>query len=534
MLGRKIYSGSIKLATGAFASRLLGFLREILTAKFVGGGHEGDVFALAYRIPNLARQILGEKAAESAYLPVFKTLMSRGQEAQAHRVSRDTFKILLVCLGLFVGLGLLFAPSLVAVMGRGFGGTILRDGVPKFDAAVTMTRLLFPTILLVGFFAFLGARMLAYEQFGAYAAAPLIANAMAVVVILATFRKAGWYCAAWGVLAGVLAECVFFWWFSKDRETILTPPLLQVDLKNPDLRKAGGLWVPIMVGSGFEKIGTIIESLMASFLGKGAVAALYYSNLVALLAFSVLGLSFNRSVIPYLTEQSAQRNFPEFRKTVATGMRLNLLLLLPAAFFFMVLAEPLIRLFFQRDRFDAEATMRTAITLRAYAVGLVAMGWFNLLSRSFYALLDTKTPLFISMMALVVNVILNFTLWQTPLRQAGLALANSVAFWLSSLVLLLLLHRRLSKEGSPFLWRALIAEIRPVLAVAAVFGLTVAFGWPMAQTFLHGSSIFMQALRIAVVAAVACAGFLCVGRLLGIEEIGRITRKLRGLATGRA
>ncbi len=525
MLGRKIYSGSLKLATGTLGSRVLGFLREILAARFVGAGHEMDVFVLAYRIPNLVRQILGEKAAESAYLPVFKTLLAQGKEKDAHEVSADLFKSLILCLGLFVVIGLLLAPVFVSLVGRGYVGEIMPDGSGKYEAAVGMTRLLLPYIVFVGFFSFLGARLLAFERFGTYATAPLVANAIAVIVIVATAPVAGWYCVAWGALAAAASECLFFLVLTKDRHLLFQRPFFRIRWGNLHLRRAVRLWMPIVAGSGLEKTGSMIEIYMAAFLGKGAAAALYYANLLTLLAFSVLGLSFNRSVIPHLTEQGAKGNFTEFRKTVSAGIRLNLLLLLPAACLLFVLARPLLQLFFEGGRFDAEATGRVALTLQAYSIGLLAMGWVNLLSRSFYALLDTRTPLFVSAGALVLNVTLNFLLWKTPLRQAGLALAASISFWASAVALALLLQHRLKREGNPFVWRALAGEAWPSIAATAAFALVLVYAWPALSGVIGGPSIFGQASRLAATAAAAGAVFVGAGMVLGVEEIRHGARK---------
>jgi putative peptidoglycan lipid II flippase len=356
---KKIYSGTFSLMMGTLFSRALGFIREILAAKFVGGGHKMDVFVLAFRIPNLVRGILGEKASESAFLPIYKTLTSQGKKEEADSVSADTLKILLLFLMGFCVLAFIFAPFLVTLMGKGFKEFYLDDGTNKFTSSIRMTRLLLPSIVMVGFFSFLGAKMLAREQFAAYSSAPAIANVVTIATIVITFPLYGYYCLAFGVLAGALSECIFFWLFTGDRTKILGSKL-GIHFSDPYLKQAGQLWIPITFGSVLEKVGTFIETYMASFLGKGAVSALYYANLITLLFFSVFGLSFNRSVIPYLTTQNAQQNHTEFRRVLLMGIRINIVLLLPISVFIIFMREPLVQLFFERGRFDADATAKTA------------------------------------------------------------------------------------------------------------------------------------------------------------------------------
>lgn len=515
---KKIYRGTIILAVGTLLSRVLGFGREMLAARFVGGGHEMDIFALAYRIPNLMRGILGEKAAESAFLPVYKTLKAQGQEADAEHVSADVFKVLLISLFVFVATGILFAPYLVTVMGKGFEGITLNGGADKFASAVIMTRLMLPAIIMIGFFSFLGARMLAREQFAVYTAAPIIANTAAIATILFTYSRVGWYCLAWGVLAGVLSECVFFWLFTPNRFSILGRKVFSIDTKNPNLKKAGKLWGPITFGSGIEKIGTIIETQMASFLGMGAVSALYYANLVNLLSFSILGLSFNRSVIPHLTQQNALNQHGEFKKGIVMGIRMNLVLLLPVSVFVVLMRGPIIQLLFQRGRFDAAAAERTAIALLCYSFGLVAMGMMGLFSRAFYAVLNTKTPIRVSVFTLILNIILNFLLWKTPLRHAGLALATSIAYWTNAILLFFFLNRTLKNNQVSIRIREIAQILIRVVVAAAVLGAVTGFLWPQLLRLLPQSGLFYQALRMALVVPAAALTFLLTGMLCGIRE----------------
>ena len=522
MSNKSIYAGTLKLAAGALGSRILGFARVFLSAKLVGGGHEMDIFTAAFRIPNLLRGILGEKASESAFLPVYKTLHSQGKKEEAAVVTADTFKILLLLLVAFTSILLLMTPFIVSFMSKGFHGIIIEDGKDKFQEAVRMTRLLSPLIIMIGFFSFLGARMLAQKKFGAYAFAPLIANIVTIAVIVLSYPKLGWYCLAWGVLAGALSSCLFFWILTKDRSSIFGKQIFSVNLKNPDLKKAGKLWAPITFGSGLEKIGTIIETQMASFLGKGAISALNYANLINLLPFSVLGLSFNRSVIPYLTEQNAKANHHEFRRAILMGIRMNLLLLLPATCFMIFLCKPIVELLLQYGKFDIQAASRTAVALRYYAIGLVAMGWMGLFSRAFYALLNTKTPLKVSAFTLCLNIALNFALWKTPLRHAGLALSASIAFWVNAITMFVLLNKKLRSLNAGILWKEIFDILWRSTIPAAAVVFVILQVWPLLIEYIIGQGVIVRFLRMSIISFLAIISFGITGWLSGMEELRKL------------
>ncbi len=518
----KIYKGAAKLLFGTLGSRILGFVREILAAKFVGGGHGMDIFTTAYRIPNLLRGILGEKACESAFLPVYKSLKATGKSEEAEQVSGDTFKILILLLIAFTAILVLTTPFVVSLMGNGFKNVVMDGGKSKFSEAVKMTRFLMPLTILIGFFSFLGAKMLAKEKFATYALAPVISNIIAIIVIVFTHKTAGYFCLAWGVTAGALSQCFFFWILTTNKFSIFGKHIFSIDFSNINLRKAGKLWIPITFGSGLEKVGTIVETQMASFLGKGAITSLYYANLINLLSFSILGLSFNRSVIPHMTEQAAKSDYKGFSNTILSGIRVNFILLLPVACFVMILREPIIELLLQHGKFDSSATQRTAIALFYYSIGLVAMGLMGLFSRSFYALLNAKTPIKISAFTLCINVGLNFILWKTPLRHAGLALSASISFWINALILFFILNFKLKKldnqikinEVFSIVWRTAVSSL------ALVF--VVLYMWPILTSFINGSYLFVQIIRMAIITTMAGITFAVSGWILGIKEFKQL------------
>jgi putative peptidoglycan lipid II flippase len=527
---RKIYKGTLSLIVGTFGSRALGFVREMLAARLVGGGHEMDVFAVAFRIPNLVRGIFGEKASESAFLPIYKNLIAQDKKDEAEAVSADTLKILLLMLLVFCILAYLLAPWIVSLMGTGFKGISLVSGSDKFSEAVSMTRMLLPAILLIGFFTFLGARMLAHGRFFTYAVAPLVANILVIATILITYRYYGWYCLAWGVLAGALTECLFFWLLSDNRFSLFGKKIFSVALKNPNLKTAGKLWVPITFGSGIEKIGTVIETQIASFLGKGAVSALYYANLLNWLPFSILALSFNRAIIPFLTEHNAKKNHADFHDGIVLGIRLNCILLLPVTAFMMIMRVPIIELLFQYGKFDAEATRRTAAALFYYSAGLLAMGLMTLFSRAFYAFLNTKMPLLVSIFTLCLNIGLNlFFVYGMGFggiyRHAGLALGASCSFWVNAIILFIMLNKKLESAGASLKRREITDLIwRTMLPMVVLIG-AILYLRPLLVQVFPGETVLLRGVRLFSAGSAALIIYVSVGWICGIKEFRRKEKK---------
>lgn len=506
---RRLAAASLVVMAGFVASRLLGLVRNMAILSQFGAGREYEAFLAAIAVPDLVFQVLAGGAVGSAFIPVFKSYFARGDTADGWRLTSSAMTIAWLVTLPVAGLLALFAQPLVDLL-----------IVPGWDAeskaltaGLMRLMLLSPVIFAVSGFA--TSVLNSFQRFAWAALAPVFYN-LAIIAAALVARPLG--VGIEGVAVGVTIGSALHLGIqipSLWRVGFRYRPL--VDLRLAGVREVGRLMVPRMIGLGVVQINQLVNVVLASFL---VVGSLGFLNVAWLLIMSplVLSMSVSTAVFPTLAAESALERRAEVERLFQLAFRLILFLTVPASVGLIVLAEPIVRLLFERGQFGPESTAQTAFALRLYALGLIGHATAEIVDRVFYAFHDTWTPVRVALATIALNLALSLTLMSTPLNYGGLALANTLASLIEGGALLWLVGRRLGGErGGPALtnltgWlvRILFASIGMGLAVSGLARLLL-HQIPLAPTVLYG------------LALLGCIGagagvYLALARALRLDE----------------
>jgi putative peptidoglycan lipid II flippase len=486
-------------------SRVLGFVRDILTAAVLGAGPVADAFFIALRLPNLFRSLFAEGAFSAAFVPLFAGRIATEGKLSARLFAEDALAVLLAALLLFVALGEAAMPWLIDLIAPGFGAD-----PEKHALTVELTRITFPYLLYISLVALLGGVLNSVERFAAVAATPVLLNIFLIGGLLGA-RHLGWLpgqSLAWAVTLAGLAQ---FLWLMASCEAAGMALRLPRPRLTPEVKRLLLLMGPGVFGAGVTQLNLLVSTAVASLLPGGAVSYLYYADRLNQLPLGVVGIAVGTAILPPLSRQVRSGLEAEARHTQNRGVELALLLTLPAAAALGVLAEPILSVLFERGAFGPAETRATAAALAAFAVGLPAFVLVKVLAPGFFARHDTKTPVKVAAVAMVVNAVLTIALmW--PLQHVGNALATSVAGWTNALLLLALLNRR-----GHFTFDAAARRRLPRIAGAAL-----------------GMAVILYAASIGLGPVLAVRGLPAMGALAGLVVLGLASFALLAVLLGAA
>jgi UDP-N-acetylglucosamine--N-acetylmuramyl-(pentapeptide) pyrophosphoryl-undecaprenol N-acetylglucosamine transferase len=480
---RKAFSRKfIDMVQGNLISRVFGFLREVVVAFYFGASRATDLFAIAFTIPTLFRRILGEDMVEKAFLPTFRQLIATGDYRRAWVLASRIFNLMILLLVVIMAGCYLLTPKLVRVIGAGLAAS-------EFHQAEVMTYLILPFMIAIGLASFVGGLLLFLDATAIYSFAPVTLSLGVIVGILALKPYLGMYSIAVGFVLGGFFQFFFQIPFliRASRQSKLSISY-QVGAKEPmpELREVGRQSGWIFWQSVASKTVEVVDRLLASFLVPGSIAALYFAQRLVQLPNAIFGLAAGRAGVTELNDQAQHQDWQGFRNTVVTGLRYNIISLLPLTAFMVALAGPITSVIFQRGAFDQTSVELTAFAFAFYALGLLGMGVWNLYSRIYPALAKNQIPLYTSLGCALVNVGLSLVLVRTSLRHGGLALASSVAFTLNGGLLFGVLNVELRRKGQRSIgWRDLGKVFLPTALASAVGALTA---WVLAP-FCSRSSL---------------------------------------------
>ena len=507
--GRGLLGSASLVAFMTLLSRIFGFMRDIVLASVFGAGGSLDAFLVAFKIPNFFRRLFGEGAFSQAFVPLLANLSSEEQHETVLAFISRVFSNLALCLMILVALAEAFAPGLIWVFAPGFD----RDP-ERLQLATHMLRVTFPYILLISLTAMSAAVLNTHKRFALPAFTPVLLNVALITVALcwAPHVEQPVYVLAWGVILGGVLQLAL------QIPTLIKLgllPRIKVDFQNPNVRKVLKLMVPALFGVSVAQISLLIDNCFASFLPRGSISWLYYSDRLTYLPLGVIGVALATVVLPTLSRQ--RQDQPElYSATLGWALRTALFAGLPAAMALMVLAGPLLATMFLHGQFSVNDVLMSSRSLLAFAFGLPAFMLIKILASAFYARENIKTPVKIAAVALGINVIGNFILihiW----AHAGLALSTSIAAYFNAGCLWFMLWRCGDyKAGENWWWPFSRLFIACAVMVAALLWLTGDL-----SVWLH-SSLSYRIEHIAMLVSVGLLIYLLVMWLLGWR-----TRELR-------
>lgn len=487
-------------------SRVLGLAREMVIGNQFGTGRDLDAYLAAFRIPDLIFQLIAGGALASAFIPTFTGYLAQGDRKEAWRLASSVLNIVALVLTACALLAAFFAPVLVA-----------RVVVPGFsieDQALTvqLMRVMLVAPIIFGISGIVMGILNSFQHFLLPALAPAIYNLSIILGAVLLVPTMGIHGLAVGVVAGSLLHLL-----------IQLPELLRrglayrprVDVAHPGVREVGRLMLPRVIGLASVQINFLVNTLLASGLAEGSLAALNYGWMLMLLPQGIFGVAIGTAVFPTFSELAAREDFGELRVTVVRALRLILFITIPAGVGLILLRDPLVQLLLQRGRFDPSSTQAVAWALQFYGLGLFAHSALEIVTRAFYSLHDTRTPVLVGAGAITLNIILSLVLIG-PLLHGGLALANSIAAIVEAFVLLVILRGRLKGIDARRLMRSTMR-----ISVAAL-GMALSVYW-FGELAQH-SHVLFRAGGAMVLGGVV---YLVVSRILRAEEVKAIAAMLR-------
>ena len=475
-------SGAMAAAT--LFSRVLGMVREVVYARFMGDGWVASAFALAFTVPSLFRRLLGEGALTAAFIPIFKEKEKTHGEIEMWRAANAVISGLVVSASVIVGLGIAGISIVLAV--HQFG--------EQTELMLRLLRVMFPYMLLVCVAAALMGMLNARGHFFIPAMGATMLNLVMIASVLWLAPHFGTelpeqiFALALGILAAGVAQAAFqtpSLWHEGFRYRWVSP------WKNETVRLVVTRMIPGVIGVAAFQINVLLTQAIAFWTGQHIVASFNYAVRLMELPQGVFGISLATFMLPTLAALAVEKNYPEFRSTLRQGISSLLFANLIASILLVVLAEPIVRLLFERGAFTAAATERASLALMCLAPGLVAFSTVNILARAFFALGDTKTPMKISLACLTVNLLLSAAL-VLPLKQGGLGLANTITSLCNAGLLFFALRKKLVRlDMAP-----LRAMFFPLGLAGVLAGLVAWQGWRFWESSLGHATL---ALKIGAV-----------------------------------
>ncbi|MCC7045124.1 MAG: murein biosynthesis integral membrane protein MurJ [Alphaproteobacteria bacterium] len=506
--------GIATIGANTMASRVLGFIRDVMMAALVGAGGMADAFFVAFQFPNLFRRLFAEGAFNSAFVPLFAgTLQGQGQDA-AREFAGRALSVLLAVVIPFTVLVEIAMPWLMMGFAPGFS-----SDAGKFALSVQLTRICFPYLLVMALVSMLGAVVNAIDRFAVAAAAPILLN---IIMILALLGPVHWtttpgHALAWAVALAGIAQ---FLWLAQDAARAGMLPRLPAPRLTPDIRRLFALMLPGIFGASMFQLNQWLGTVLASLLPSGAISYLWYADRVNQLPLSVVGVAVGVALLPLLSRQLRAGALDAARANQNRAIEFALLLTLPAAAALLVSAWPIIAVLFQRGAFDWQATDRTAATLTAFATGLPAYVLIKALSPGFFAREDMTTPVKIGVASMVVNIAVAAAL-MIPFQQIGIAVATSASSWVNALALGWVLWRRGFLAPDERLKQRLGRILAATLLMAAALAATQ---WGLGDLFRASTPQRVAALAVLIGTGLAVFGAACLA--LGAARLGDLRAAL--------
>jgi len=512
--GKTLFRSTSILAAGTLSSRILGFLRNIVLAKLFGTGFNADVFFLALRIPNLFRDLVGEGAANSAVVPVLSEYQVKGDQKDFWRLVSVISAWAMIILSVITLVGMIFAPAIVHLMAPGFSAQ-----PAKIKLAVDLTRMMFPYLILIGLTAHSMAVLATFRCFVSSAFSPCLFN---IAVIASTFFTKYFseptYALACGVLVGGVLQLA-----AQIPAMLKKGMRLEItSLSHPGAQQCGKLLAPRMFGSGVYQLNLVIDTICASLsniVGPGGISAIFYSNQLIQLPLGVFGFAMATAALPTLSTMAVQNDFAKFKRTVTYSLENIFFIMFPTTVVMVLLSEPIVRILFQRGAFNEYSTTVTSLALTFYSLGLFSFGGMKIITTSFYALKDTKTPVKTAVGILVLNTILNVAL-MGPMKIGGIALASSISSMVGFFMLFTLLEKRIgvmSKELVTYVTKILTASSGAAVVILILTKISETWSLP----------------ELAKLILIAGAGYLVYGVICVVLKVPQVDRIISSLRANR-
>jgi putative peptidoglycan lipid II flippase len=510
-------AGTVSLAV--FASRILGLVREQVFAGLFGAGYAFDAFVVAFRIPNLLRDLFAEGALSAAFVTVFTDYDQRLGAEKTWRLANNVIFCFSLLLSLLVMVGMWFSPEIVRLMAPDFGMV-----AGKLQLTTLMTRVMFPFLILVSLAALAMGVLNSKGKFFVPSLASSFFNLGSIVVGVALTLAAPRFGIepivgmAWGALAGGLMQLAvqlpLVWRVGFKLKLVL-------DLREPGLRRIVRLMLPAVVGLSATQINVFINTFYASSCAQGSISWLSYAYRLFHLPMGLFGVALMVAIMPVVSRHAANRDPAALREALESSLSLAILVTLPAACGLIFLAQPIIALIYQHGQFTGLDTRQTAAALQLYALGLVAFAGVKIIVPVYYALDDTRIPVLGSFLTVAANLgFIHLTL--APLQHRAIALSTSLSMMLNFVFLAVVLYRKM--KG--YQVRSLLLKLVKVTGASVIMGGAVLWLYPHVAAWL-GPGLLARALGLAGVIGLGLGLYIIIVSRMQIPEFQELIQHVR-------
>ncbi len=503
---QSIIRSTSMISLGTLASRILGFIRDVILAKLLGTGFRADAFFVALKIPNLFRDLVGEGATNAAVVPIFSEYKEKKSKEEFLQFVSVVFALSLIVLSLITILGIFFAPSIVRILVPGF------IAYPeKLALTIRLTRLVFPYLIFIGLTAYAMAVLYTFRSFMVPAISPCLFNIAIILgaIFISPLMPDPVFGLAIGVLIGGVLQLLAH-----------IPPILKQGVRfykpksllHPGAKKIGRLLIPRIIGSSVYQLTVLVDNFCASLsfiVGAGGVSAIYYSNRIIQFPMGIFSLALASVVLPTFSGFAQRNDIASIKRTLVFALENIFFVMCPTTIALMILSTPIIQILFERGAFGWESTQVTASALLFFSIGLFSFGGIKILVTVFHSLQDTKTPVKVAAFCLMINALLNFILMY-PLKVGGIALASSIAGTADFLILLTILKRKLGGLNSD-----LLQYFLKVTLASSIIGLFEFVSWQ----FVH---IPNQAVKLVLIGILGIIFYQAVCLFFCVEQAQKI------------
>jgi putative peptidoglycan lipid II flippase len=508
----RLVQAALLLTVATVASRFLGYARDAMILAQFGMKRITDSYQAAFSVPDFFYIILVGGALSSAFIPVFGAYLATGKEEEAWHVGSSLFNLIFLLLVGVVAIGIIFAPQFVGLLVHGFDAD-------SFALTVRLTRIMFIQTLFLGLAGIMIGVLNSYKRFTGNALSIVLYNIPVLLVGIYLFRhpellanpsrSIAYY--SIGVVAGALVSLM-----------AQIPALLRVglryrpvlDLRHPGVRQFGRLVFPVLISQSVAYFNTFVVINLASGLPEGQLAASRLALRIMQIPLGLFAIAIGTAAFPTMTEQAAQGRIGDLRRTVVRSLTSTNFLTFPAAVGLIVLGLPIVRLFFEFGKVTSQDSVLTSIALFWYAFGIIGYSAETLLTRAFYALKDTLTPVLVSVGAILLNIVLSLLLIR-PMGLAGLALAYSTAGVVNMLALLLILRMKIGHIGGTRILSSGIGS----LACSIGMGIVCWFTMARLEALLGVATKTAQLAGVGVSIGVGVLVYFLLAYLLKMEEV---------------
>jgi putative peptidoglycan lipid II flippase len=497
------------------ASRVAGLGREVVAAGYYGISGPMSAFTIAFQVPNLIRALFADAALQPAFVPVFTELLGKKDYKEAFRLASTMLLLVTMVLGAVTALFVLLAPVIMPLFAPGFEGEIL-------DLTVALAQILFPILVLLGISGIVVGVLNSYDRFGAFAISPLFWN-LTIILVLVVLEpmfegQDRIYAYAIGILVGTLVQLLIPAWDLRHTPYRFS---FSFDWRNPKVRRVLVLMLPVTISLGLINFNLLINSFFGSLVSEQAPAAIDKAFRIYQLPQGIFSVAIATVLFPTLARFANAGEIDDLRATMANGMRQILFVLVPAAAAMLVLAEPMIRLIYQRGAFDAQETEVVATALFWFAFSLPTNGLFLLLTRTFFSLQRPWLPTWIAAGNLVVTAGAALALYHLGVGGivASTAIATAASVVAQGVILRRLLH-------GLELGRLLSAALRITVAAAGL----AAIGWIVWDVLDEalGRGLVGQIVSLSVALGAGGIVYVAIAKLFQVAELEQMSRLLPG------